>query len=65
MSRFTYAEKLLACQKMAWSKRTWIEQFSGGRAKRPDHEINEQRDLLAKLEDMQADYERAARRDAA
>lgn len=62
---FTFEELALGCQKMAVGKRIWLENFSDGRAKRPDHEISYKREELAMLELMRADYLDAADRIAA
>lgn len=60
MTRFTLEEKELGCQKLAWSKRTWLEQFSYGRNARPDFEVSQKRAELELLEEIASDYRRAA-----
>jgi hypothetical protein len=48
--------------KMVWSKRTWLDTFSSGSNRRPDHEIETRSRELAVLQQAEADYEAAAER---
>ncbi|MDX3927650.1 MAG: hypothetical protein QHC90_17810 [Shinella sp.] len=47
---------------MIASKADWLETFSSGSKKRPDHEIEIQRKHLAVLQQAAEDYQRAADR---
>lgn len=51
--------------KMIWSKETWLHDFSGGRNKRTDHEIELKKRELSVLHQAWADYKRAAERTVA
>lgn len=58
----TMAEEL---SKLIWGKREWLRNFSGGKNKRPDFEIervNREMDVLAQAA---SDYRKSAARDAA
>lgn len=55
----TYTTKLDMVVGMIRSKMTWIETFSAGRSKRPDHEIEHKREEVAVLNEIAADYRKA------
>lgn len=59
---FSFREILDEVEKMIWSKRTWIESFSTGKSKRPDHEIETKTREVAVLERVATDYRRASGR---
>jgi hypothetical protein len=48
--------------KMVWSKRTWLDTFSSGSNRRPDHDIETCSRELSVLQQAEADYRRAAER---
>jgi hypothetical protein len=48
--------------KMVWSKRTWLDTFSSGTNRRPDHEVETRGRELEVLQQAEADYRRAAER---
>lgn len=48
--------------RMTYSKRTWLETFSHGSKKRPDHEIQDKRRELAVLEQAAFEYRASAER---
>lgn len=55
----SYADKLTSVRGWIYSKRTWLESFSGPKSKFPRSIIEEkQRDLLM-LEAIASDYEKA------
>jgi hypothetical protein len=60
--RLSYAEMVAGLRKMIASKADWLETFSSGSKKRPDHEIEIQRKHLAVLQQAAEDYQRAADR---
>ncbi len=60
--RFAHAEMVDEIGKMIWSKRTWLDEFSDGKSRRPPHEIETKQREMAVLEQAQADYRRAAER---
>jgi hypothetical protein len=62
--RFSHAEMAEEIGKLVWSKRTWLGEFGDGKRGRPEHEIETKQRELAVLEQAQADYQRAARRQA-
>lgn len=51
--------------KQVKSKADWLETFSAGKQKRPDHEIETKRREFDVLRQAAGDYHAAARRDAA
>ena len=59
---FTYAEMAEEIAKLVWSKQTWLDQFSSGPKRRPDHEIETRARELAVLQHAEADYRAAAGR---
>jgi len=63
--RFTHAEMAEELNKLVWSKQTWLDEFSGGPKRRPDHEIETRRRELAVLMQAEADYLAAAERRSA
>jgi hypothetical protein len=60
--RFTHAEMAEELEKLLWSKATWLADFEGGKAKRPDWEIEIRRREHAVLQQAAADYRNAADR---
>ncbi|MFI0844409.1 hypothetical protein [Mesorhizobium sp. IMUNJ 23232] len=52
-------------EKLLWSKATWLADFEGGKAKRPDWEIEIRRHEHAVLKQAAADYRRAIERRSA
>lgn len=62
MSRFTHSEMAEEINKMVWSKQTWLDEFSTGAKRRPDHEIETRARELEVLRQAEADYRRAAER---
>ena len=62
MSRISHSEMAEEIGKLVWSKRTWLDTFSGGSNRRPEHEVETRTRELAVLEQAEADYRRAAER---
>lgn len=62
MNRLSHSEMAEEIGKMVWSKRTWLDMFSCGSNRRPDHEIETRSRELAVLQQAEADYRRAAER---
>jgi len=62
--RLSYAEMVEGLGKMITSKTDWLETFSSGSKKRPDHELEIQRKHLTVLQQAAEDYQRAADRPA-
>ncbi len=62
--RFSYAEMADELAKLVQSKSLWIATFSSGKDKRPDSEITLRTRERAVLEQAEADYRRAARKEA-
>jgi hypothetical protein len=60
--RLTHAEMAEEIGKMVWSKHTWLETFSSGSKRRPDHEVVAKARELTVLQQAEADYRRAAER---
>jgi hypothetical protein len=60
--QFSHSEMVEEIGKLAWSKRTWLDTFSSGSNRRPDHEIEVKRRELEALQQAEADYRRAAER---
>jgi hypothetical protein len=60
--QFSHSEMAEEIGKMAWSKRAWLETFSSGSNRRPDHDIETRSRELAVLQQAEADYRRAAER---
>lgn len=65
MTRLTHREMADNFAGQARSKAKWLMDFSTGRNKRPDHELEQRRADLRALEQAAGDYERAAERSAA
>ena len=63
MNRLIHSEMVHMLHCMAQSKRKWLRDFSVGRNKRPDWNIQGQQEQLQALEQAQADYQAAADRD--
>lgn len=63
--RLTHAEMADAIGKMVWSKQAWLDDFSSGSRRRPDHEIETKSRELAALRQAAEDYQRAAERKSA
>lgn len=61
--RFTFAEMAEELERAVASNATWLETFSAGQKKRPDHEIETKRRRGAVLMQALEDYRRAADRD--
>lgn len=62
----TYSEKANFCRSRAWSTETWLEQHGRHSAKPwPEVEIEKKERALRFFEAIAADYEKAAKRDAA
>jgi hypothetical protein len=51
--------------RMVYGKADWLRRFSGGKNKRPDHDIDRERFFLAVLRQAADDYRKAAGRDNA
>ncbi|WP_312809317.1 hypothetical protein [Agrobacterium cavarae] len=60
--RHTHAEMVVGLDKMIAAKSGWLETFSTGPKKRPDHEIEIQKNHLSVLMQAAEDYRRAANR---
>lgn len=60
MKSFTHEEMAFELGKIAWSKRTWIEDHA---KKRPQHEADRVNKELAVLEQAQSMFAKAAARD--
>jgi hypothetical protein len=55
----SYTDKLTAVQGWVYSKRLWLESFSGPKSKFPRSIIEEKQRDLTMLEAIASDYERA------
>ncbi|RUX00225.1 MAG: hypothetical protein EOS71_00435 [Mesorhizobium sp.] len=55
----TYEVKLTTVRGLIAGKRDWLDRFSQGKAKRPDHEVDQKRTELIVLGTIAEDYERA------
>lgn len=62
--RLSHADMAEDLRRMVTSKADWLETFSSGSKKRPDHELEIQRKHLAVLQQAADDYQRAADRPA-
>ena len=62
MTRLSHPEMAEEIGKMVWSKRTWLDTFSSGSNRRPDHEVEVRRRELEVLQQAEADYRKAAER---
>ena len=62
MTRFTNDEMAYELDRMIRSKADWLETFSSGHKKWPEHSIEHKRLELAVLQQAEADYRRAANR---
>jgi len=60
IARFSPQQKLDMLRSIIWSKQTWLDQFSSGRTKRGDHEIDQKRQEVAVLRDIEQDIVRIA-----
>jgi hypothetical protein len=60
--QFSHSEMVEEIGKLVWSKRTWLDTFSSGSNRRPDHDIETRSRELAVLQQAEADYRRAAER---
>lgn len=56
VQKFLLSQKLQRLELWKREKLWWLSDFSSGRNKRPDHEIDRKRDDIAFLGDMAADY---------
>lgn len=65
MTRLSHFDMAHEIGKLVYAKIDWLHRFSGGKLKRADHEIETKRRELAVLQQAQADYHKAAERDAA
>lgn len=63
--RLSFPDMADDLRRMANSKAVWLETFSSGSKKRPDHELEIQRKHLTVLQQAADDYQRAAARPAA
>ncbi|NTS30692.1 hypothetical protein HQ945_05450 [Phyllobacterium sp. BT25] len=63
MSRIPNHEMVDELNKLVIGKATWLQDFSEGRRKRPDHEIETRWRELAVLKQAVSDYSAAADRD--
>jgi hypothetical protein len=59
-----YAEMADELMKLVYSKHTWLNQFSGPKHPRPEHELVVRRRELAVLQQAAADYRHAAEAEA-
>ncbi|MER8846023.1 hypothetical protein NKJ52_20795 [Mesorhizobium australicum] len=55
----TYHVKLSTVRALIAGKQDWLSRFAFGKAKRPDHEIDQKRTELLVLGTIAEDYERA------
>lgn len=62
--RFSHTEMVHELAKLVFSKTTWLADFSDGKNKRPDHEIETRRRELSVLQQAHDDYAAAVRRKA-
>lgn len=53
----TNQAKLYLIRALISSRTSWLDQFSGGRSKRPDHEISQKRAELVVMKAIAEDYE--------
>lgn len=60
--QFTHAEMAEEISKLVWSKQTWLDTFSNGAKRRPDHDIETRQRELAVLQQAEVDYRNAAER---
>ncbi|WP_430232179.1 hypothetical protein [Nitrosomonas communis] len=60
--RFTHAEMADEITKLVWSKQTWLDTFSSGAKRRPEHDIETRQLELQVLQQAEADYRQAAER---
>lgn len=60
MSGLSPTEMALELGKLAYSKREWLNTFSSGQKRRPEHEIETRRRELEVLEQATDDYQRVA-----
>ncbi|MHA6645660.1 hypothetical protein [Mesorhizobium sp. A623] len=63
--QFTHAEMAEEISKLVWSKQTWLDTFSSGSKRRPDHDIETRERELAVLQQAETDYRSAAERKSA
>lgn len=62
MSQFSDADMAHELAKMVFSKSAWLSDFSSGKKKRPDHEIDIKRRELAVLQQAHDHYAAQPRR---
>lgn len=60
----TIQQKLACVEKIKGERVTWLQTFSSGKNKRPDHEIASKRDDVTALEAVAQDYRNAIARKA-
>lgn len=65
MNRFTHDEMAFELGKLIYGKSEWLRRFSGGKDKRPDHDLETRRRERRVLEQARDDYTAAAKRSAA
>lgn len=65
MTRISSEQMAEEISKLIWGKREWLRNFSSGKAKRPDHEIERVNREMDVLLQAAADYRRSAERNAA
>lgn len=61
----TLQDKLDCINGIVQAKMTWLESFSSGRSKRPDHEIEQMRAQVEALHEIADDYRRSIERKGA
>lgn len=64
MDRLSHNDMVHGLDSLAQSKADWLSTFSDGKKKRPDHEIETQRQHLAVLRQAADDYRKAVERAA-
>lgn len=60
--RRSHEEMAERLERMMWSKQNWLDRCSSGQGKRPDFEIQTQRENLEVLTQAYRDYKNAAER---
>ncbi|MHA6687032.1 hypothetical protein [Mesorhizobium sp. A556] len=66
MSRqFTHSEMADEIAKLVWSKQTWLDTFSTGAKRRPEHDLETRQRELGVLQQAEAGYRNAAERKSA
>lgn len=60
--RLSHSDMAVEISRLLSGKVAWLQRFSGGRDKRPDHELERVRRERDALQQARDDYERAASR---